>query len=76
MKTFQIEATPTQLKQINAFIEKIGAKIVKLEPKKTVAKKQELHPHIIELREDCKRIKNEIRIKYNETAKKKIKPIV
>lgn len=77
MKTVQIEATPTQFKQLNEFAEKIGAKIVEPEPKKAVAKKQkEVHPNLIETDNYCKYLKNEIIKKYNKTAKIKAKPVI
>lgn len=76
MKTVQIEATPTQFKQLNDFAEKIGAKIVKLDTKKVVSKKEDRHPNLIETDNYCKYLKNEIIKKYNETAKIKAKPVI
>ncbi|MCO5269223.1 MAG: hypothetical protein M9897_10040 [Brumimicrobium sp.] len=75
MRTIRIQATPEQLKQINAFIKKIGAEVVKSEPSKVYSKK-EVHPYLLETDNYCKHLKNEIIKEYNKTTKVKAKPVL
>lgn len=75
MRTVQVQATPEQFKKLNTYAEEIGVKIITPRPKKTVSKK-EIDPNILDAQEQCKRLKNEIRRKYNEHAKVKVEYIV
>lgn len=65
MKTIHINASPAQFKKITAYIEKIGAKVVKATSQEITSKKQDVHPYLLETEVEHKRIKNEIIKKYN-----------
>ncbi len=70
MITIQIKAIPAQIKQINDFVEKIGAEVVKEDSKK------EIDSVFLDNREQCKRIQNEIIKGYNKKAKSKAKLVI
>ncbi|HRO76644.1 MAG TPA: hypothetical protein PLP27_10910 [Crocinitomicaceae bacterium] len=76
MMKVQMELTQAQYKQFEDLAKKNGVKIVTLRSKKIAPKKKEIDSNFLDNREQCKRLKNEMRRKYNEHAKIKVEYIV